>query len=445
MFIRRTLGIMCAGKLRPMRLLCLALVAAVAAGCRSNDESASFAGPGSCESGTPELSLFIAGDSLIVEPWSAVADPLFVQLVDEVRAADVAVTNLETVIHEFKGYPQADSGGIHMTSPPVVAAELAWAGFDVVAHANNHAFDYGSIGVLETLEHVRKAGLVLAGSGEDLQSAREPGYFESPKGILGVVSAATTFVAYGRAGRSRSDVHGRPGLNPLRIVWNRKVPLAGSIAVTIRTKGRVDPKDLEANLDGVRVASARADLVVFSLHAHDGGPWLSALARQVIDAGADVVHIHGPHEVRGIEIYRCRPIFYGLGDFVYQAQHVRRVPADSYEGFKMKEDSTWDDLTKRRETAGDWSLYKNSAAWEGLGAVVNFGRTGAKEVRLRPVDLGFDRPVLDRGVPRLAGPQLGRKIIGDVIEASRPFKTSITYVEAENIGLITLPQADRRF
>jgi poly-gamma-glutamate capsule biosynthesis protein CapA/YwtB (metallophosphatase superfamily) len=59
-----------------------------------------------------------------------------------------------------------------MASPPSIAAELKWAGFDMLAHANNHAFDYGASGVLETIDHVERAGLVLAGSGPDLQRAR---------------------------------------------------------------------------------------------------------------------------------------------------------------------------------------------------------------------------------------------------------------------------------
>ena len=109
----------------------------------------------------------------------------------------------------------------------------------------------------------------------------------------------------------------------------------------------------------------------------------------------------------------------------------------------MKDDATWDDLTKRRESAGDWSLYKKPEAWEGLGAVVKFAQYGATEVRLFPVGLGFELPVLDRGVPRLAGSQLGRKIVGDVIEASKPFDTHIEYVESRNIGLITIRQADK--
>jgi Bacterial capsule synthesis protein PGA_cap len=68
-------------------------------------------------------------------------EPKFLQLVAEIRGADVALANLEMVIHEFKGYAQQDSGGTYMAARPEVATELAWAGFDMVGHANNHTFD----------------------------------------------------------------------------------------------------------------------------------------------------------------------------------------------------------------------------------------------------------------------------------------------------------------
>ena len=100
-----------------------------------------------------EISLLLAGDALLTRPWSHVRDADFLGLIEEIRGADVAIANLETVIHEFKGHAQADSGGTYMASPPQIAAELKWAGFDMLAHANNHAFDYGESGILETLEH----------------------------------------------------------------------------------------------------------------------------------------------------------------------------------------------------------------------------------------------------------------------------------------------------
>ena len=146
-----------------------------------------------------EISLLLAGDALLTRPWSHVRDADFLGLIEEIRDADVAIANLETVIHEFKGHAQADFGGTYMASPPHIAAELKWAGFDMLAHANNHAFDYGASGILETFEHARCEGLIVAGSGPDLQRARAPRYLQCDGGRVALVAMAVDFVSYGKA------------------------------------------------------------------------------------------------------------------------------------------------------------------------------------------------------------------------------------------------------
>ena len=112
-----------------------------------------------------------------------------------------------------------------MASPPHIAAELKWAGFDMLAHANNHAFDYGAAGILETAEHAEREGLIIAGSGQDLQRARAPQYVQCDGAKVALVAMAADFVSYGRASYSRPDLHGRPGINPLRVVSERSMTL----------------------------------------------------------------------------------------------------------------------------------------------------------------------------------------------------------------------------
>ena len=64
-----------------------------------------------------EISLLLAGDALLTRPWSHVRDADFIGLIEEIRDADVAIANLETVIHEFKGHAQANSGGTYSGFP----------------------------------------------------------------------------------------------------------------------------------------------------------------------------------------------------------------------------------------------------------------------------------------------------------------------------------------
>lgn len=421
--------------------------------------------------GTNAFSIFLAGDAMITRPWSHVTDPAFKRLVDEIRAADVSIANLETVIHEFNGYAQFDSGGTYMASPPEIAAELKWAGFDMLAHANNHTFDYGSSAILETVEHVGKAGLVLAGSGADIQEARAPRYFRCSGGSVGLVAMAATFIPYGRASRSRAGVRGRPGLNPLPLLPREKglmVPqeIAGLVRRVAGFFGRPQRKlngpsfkvglrflvgdrfgigrerrlaegDRRANLEAVSEAAGKADIVVASIHAHDHGPWLREFAGQAIDCGADVVFIHGPHEVRAVEIHRGKPIFYSMGDFAFEVENITRLPAEAYERLGLDDAASRADLMAAAREQHDPLIDKRSV-FEGLAAALTIAEGGISRIRLIPVDLCFDAAAEQRGRPQIASPELGRRIIESVAALSKGFGTRIRYDEAANCGEVEL-------
>jgi poly-gamma-glutamate synthesis protein (capsule biosynthesis protein) len=413
--------------------------------------------------------LLLGGDALIARPWSRVADPRFLALVEEMRGADVTILNLETLIHEHSGYAQADSGGIWVASPPEIAGELAWAGVNMVAQANNHAFDFGSIGVLENLEHVEKAGLVLAGSGPDLQAARAPRYFRHARGSVALVSAASDFVRYGRASPSRADLHGRPGLNPLTVVQRPLLQVtqttADRLGRVVRPLGysgtrfrmrrfrvagvgfrvgerhrilglgrRVDEDDRDGNLASIREAAQAAQLVVVSVHAHLQGPWLRRFAHAALEAGAHAFFVHGPHAVRGIEIHAGRPIFYGLGDFVFEPHLMDRQPPEHYDALGLNPDAPPSALRTLPSP-----LETRREAWEGLAAVVDFRDGRPAAIRLLPLDLGFGEPPATRGIPRLARPDVGQAIISEVTRRSRAYGTRIRYSMAESCGIVKLP------
>jgi len=411
------------------------------------------------------ISLFLAGDTIITQPWSADCDPTFLALVNQIRKADVVIVNLEMLFHEYKGYAQVNSGGTYMAARPTIAAELAWAGIDMVANANNHTFDYGSIGVIENLDNVAQAGLVLAGAGKDLQSARAPAYCMHSNGTVALVSTTSNFAPYGKASRSRPDMHGRPGLNPLATTKSVGVPQFAARAMRFAAglfglswhqldgerfklfhipfrigdgfgiKRRVDTKDAEGNLASVREAVAEADVVVVSVHAHVQGQWLTDFAHRVIDAGADVFFAHGPHRILGIEIYKNKPIFYSMGNFVYQNEQVERFPSEMYEQYGLGDDATPADLQEARRPR----VWRRREPWEAFAAVLRFKEGDhLAEIRLLPMDLGFGKPLPIRGKPRYADAALGKYIIGYVSNASRPYGTKIRYLEGDNVGVVDL-------
>ncbi|GIK86263.1 MAG: hypothetical protein BroJett026_17440 [Betaproteobacteria bacterium] len=278
---------------------------------------------------TPAFVLAATGDTLLARRLSALGEPAFARVIDLLRDADAAFTNLETTIHDGDGHPAARSGGSWMVSPPYAADELRWAGLRLLARANNHALDWAVEGMRATTRLLDAHGLTHAGVGEDLAAARQPAYRDTPGGRVALVSATSTFAEWSRAGHARADIRGRPGLNPLR--W-AKVHLLGpqaframqGIAAEVgiaahdageairlfdtvfvpwqRTGVGVEalPQDVEGNLASVRAARARADWVIVSLHSHeDNGdvhqpaPFAVAFARACIDHGADAVLMHG--------------------------------------------------------------------------------------------------------------------------------------------------------
>jgi poly-gamma-glutamate synthesis protein (capsule biosynthesis protein) len=419
-----------------------------------------------------EITLFLAGDTVITQPWSADRDPAFLALVKEIHAADVAIVNLEMLFHRYRGYAQSDSGGTYMAARPEIALELAWAGIDMVANANNHTFDYGSTGVLEHLDSVARAGLVLAGAGRDLQAARAPAYLTHPNGTVALISAASSYIRYGKASRSRPDMHGRPGLNPLTVipagflevpepvarvmqdaadrhgvVWRQldggRFEMHGrqfriGSGYGFRAMWQTDAKDVEANLVSVRQAAAKADLVILSVHAHQQGPWLTDFAHQAIEAGTDVFFAHGPHRIVGIEIYKGKPIFYGLGNFVFQNEQIERLPSEFYERFGLGDDATPEDAQNARSANGTRGFPAQREPWEAVAAVLRFKGKALLEVRLLPMELGFGKPLPIRGKPRYADAALGEYIIGCASNASHPYGTRIHYLSGENAGVIDL-------
>lgn len=430
-----------------------------------------MASTGSAEAG---LRLMLAGDAILVRPWSESADPRFMDLVQAMRDADVTILNLETLIHAYGGYAQAQSGGTWVASPPPIARELAWAGVDMVAHANNHAFDYGSLGVLENLANVSAAGLLLAGSGPDLQAARAPARLHHPRGRVALVAATTSLVPFGRASRSRPELRGRPGVNPLEVVSHTEVSIPPSMARRLRRLSRAlglghasrfdfgrfrlgglafrvagrhalarGPRlredDCRGNLAAVEAAAADADVAVLSIHAHRQGPWLRRFAHAAIARGAHVVFVHGPHAVGGVELHRGRPIFYGLGDFVYQTHHIERLPSEYFERFGLEGEASQETVARVEA-----HVAAKPEVWQGMAPRLELRRGRVVGIELLPVDLGWGEPPGTRGLPRRATGGLARQIIDRVARRSRRYGTRIRYVEGPEAGRVELePSAPR--
>jgi len=395
------------------------------------------------------MKFLVAGDIILAEPWSKETDSRFQQVVDRVRSADIAAANLEVVLSSGIGHPQIESGGLHLTAPGQLAEELQWAGFNMVGHANNHSFDWGVAGLLQSVENLDRAGLINAGVGEDLQSARKPAFLEVKGKTVALVSMTTTLQRYARAGRSRHNVSGRPGVNPLEIRGSHLQTRIDSALCKgldalgtcgIRWGGvpvlKPDEEDVKANLEEIKRAKREADFVMVSLHSHSRGAWRQRFARQAVETGADVVFIQGRHYVQGVEIYRGRPIFYGLGSIAMELQKFKHLPDSKYQAYSLGDDATESDLAQRLERVHQGPYYKNPRLWQGIIASFEFCDNSVSDISLIPIDMGCNRAGEKRGRPLWAERELGTDILRQVMRTSKRYGTRITIAGDDVLGTV---------
>ena len=174
--------------------------------------------------GKVEFRFAASGDAILNRRLRVFEEPTFQSVVEQVRRADLSVVNLETLLHEYEGYPAANAPGTYMQSQPWVADELTWAGFDAFAVATNHAFDFGHGGMEATMRELEAREIPYAGLGPNLAKARAPAYVDTPAGRCALISVCSTITPGSIAGQRGPDIGGRPGVAPLRLETRYQLP-----------------------------------------------------------------------------------------------------------------------------------------------------------------------------------------------------------------------------
>ena len=235
------------------------------------------------------------------------------QIGSTLQAFDACFSNLECVILGARaGEPTRAVEGVH-SAPPEVIDYLAGLGVTHFAASNNHSFDLGTGGILDTIDAFQHRGLMAAGLGVDDVAARAPVYRLGRRGgTVALVAAAAGMIRAG--GAAMAD---RPGVNEIRR----------------ESSGELNSLDVRRTLDSIAAARKSADIVIAYLHNHYWEPdisvtptWQRQLARDMIDAGASVFVAHGTPLLQGMEMYSGAPLFHGLSSFFFQ---TRKSP-DAY-------------------------------------------------------------------------------------------------------------------
>lgn len=345
-----------------------------------------------------EMRLMVVGQALIKHDLRNHAYPGFQPLCEHLSRGDVCFSNLETPI--LAAMAKDDARG----APPEVLDCLKAMSFNLLALSNNHSFDLGPEGIYATIEETRRRGIAHAGTGAVIGDAGAAGFCQSRSGVAALVAFASNVF---------SDIplatENRPGVNHLCLAGRSMRPVESSEQ---EEGGSPDPLDAQRILASLKLAAQKADLVIAYQHDHYWEPdwqrtpdWKRRWARRCIDAGAHAYISHGVPLVHGVEIYKQRPIFYGLGSFILQNRlstaAIERSP-----------------ISKMRST--------EPAVWESVVADCLFRSGKLTNLRLEPMaceESGSPADTLGR--PSLVYGQRARAILERVRTLSAPFGTSV--------------------
>ena len=417
------------------------------------------------------------GDALIIRRIPETY-PGFEEVRDWISQADAKYFNLETTLHrEGECFAFATNGGSYLRSEPEVLEDCKRYGFNMTSFCNNHTMDYAYDGLTKTLDYVSASGLVHAGVGRNLDQAAAPAYLEAVGGRIAMIAMTTScnsdYNNIGIAGKQARRVPGRPGVNQLRyketvIITPEQMKVIKEIAeqthinaaedISRREGYRdplpegqcpitkyvnfkegpepkyeaiCDPLDLKRLEQAIFEAQLQADYIILTIHSHQvsgtskesPSDYLQECAKFAIDHGCDAVIGHGPHLLRPVEIYKGKPIFYSLGDFILNNENIPYSPEDYYEPKGMTSDGTMHELFQKRSANFTRGLQSDRKMFESVIPLWEMDENGKLvSLKMMAIELGFGLPRSRNGMP---APAKDSAILERLKEMSEPYGTKM--------------------
>lgn len=242
---------------------------------------------------------------------------IFRHCADVFRKADIVFGQLEACLSD-RGFPTfTPHSPTKLPAKNVTALTEKGAGFDVMSFACNHAIDYGWDAFYDTLDVLKKNNIPIVGAGRNIQEARKPFVIERKGTRVGFL-AYLSIVFPGLV--AEDDI---PGCAPLRAYnFYQQLDFQPGTPPLIITE--LYPEDRKAMEEDIKKLRSQVDVLVVSIHCgvHHLPEIIAMYQKEAgyaaIDAGADLVLQHHAHILKGIEIYKGKAIFYGLGNFALE-------------------------------------------------------------------------------------------------------------------------------
>lgn len=284
-----------------------------------------------------EKKLLFVGDTA---PKRADMDSIFAKTNDFLHDCDLLFGQLEAVVSD-RGAPACQCR-LPLRIYPSAAPCLKKAGFDVMSNAGNHVLDWGFQGYYDTMEHMKNAGIDIVGAGDNIDEARKP--------VIKVLDDGTKIGFLGYCSILPQDywaLPDRPGANPMRGITAAPCVEHDQPGTPVRIFSWPHPDDLQHMIEDIQALRPQVDILVVSQHwgIHFTPAVLAEYQKYVgrfaIDNGADLVVGHHTHILKGIEVYKGKPIVYSLANFATEG------PAAYFEGKRgLLNDSRHADIRK---------------------------------------------------------------------------------------------------
>lgn len=428
------------------------------------------------------------GDAMLLKGYPD--DYNFSDLVIELKKANIKFSNLEMVTGTKDIYASTFCGGQWLFSEKKNVDQLMKFEFDALACANNHSMDFSVEGIKETCTYLKEKRIPFAGIGLSLKEASNPTYINvkdsnGKNKCVAMISMTTTFIDAARAGDSNEFFASRPGLNPLRhkelyYVSNKQMKVLKEIAASTYINGERDnarkigslPPEKEGTFnfggiffkesndakgkltecdkrDSTRIhneiinAKNKADYVVIMAHSHqikrgeytEPDYFFEEFCRGCIDAGASCVFGGGTHQLKPIEVYKGKPIFYSLGNFIYETQLVDKLPDDFWDKYDYSRKlSVAEGMAIKTK---NWTIGLELDRYNYLSLIpyLTFENNNLINIRMLPIELNFESSRF-KGLPRIANIQDSKFIMSYLNDICKEIQ--FTLENEENTPYITV-------
>lgn len=236
-----------------------------------------------------------------------------------IQQAEISFCQLETAYSDRGSAGSSGPRGAmghDLSNYPSIPA----AGFNVVSMASNHAMDWGADALLDCIARLCGDGIATVGAGANIEEAREPSIIEHHGTRIGFLSYCSV------APKGYYASKGKPGVAPMRAITHYE-PLEddqpGTPCEIMTFPVKEDLENLVLDVQGLR---NKVDIVIVSLHwgihyfRGAIADYQPLVAHAAIDAGADIILGHHPHQLKGVEIYKGKVILYSLGNFAFDSR-----------------------------------------------------------------------------------------------------------------------------